>query len=163
MSQSPAEIVVWLTNDRCGDGGRIPRAASDQTAGGVFQLLAELFALVNALLNQSQTGRAAFLAGVPKRAADHILNCQINIGIDCHDHRVLAAGLGEQGEIGSPRLEIAGSVKTASQNHGRSSRVGHQGLARRAVTNRQKLQNVTGYSRRPELVGQHPRGQHGLA
>ena len=84
---------------------RVGRPPDPPTRHRVAEPASEVGVVVHRCLDDRQTRRRALLAGVPEGGLHQIGDRQVEIGRRRDDHRVLAAGLAEQPQVGPPRPE----------------------------------------------------------
>ena len=140
----------------------IPGVADGEARGGIAELTAEHLVLVHLGLADGQARRRALLAVVAEGRADEIADGLISIRERRDDHRVLAARLGEEREVRSPREEPARRLDRAGEDDGVHARVGDEPAAHVAVGTRQEGERLAWNAGVPEGLGEMPADQHGL-
>src|SRR5204863_6189354 len=98
---APERFARWL-GQRRDSVPRVPRAARIEAGRGIAELTAENGVVVDLGLADGETRRRTLLPLMAEGRANQVANGLVAVGERRDDHRVLAARLGEECEIGAP-------------------------------------------------------------
>ena len=123
------ELAVGGLDDRAHLARRVLRVADLERGDGVDQLVVEALRLRHGADEDHQRGGGALLAGVAERGVRDVLGREVQVRARGDDDGVLAAGLGQQGQVLAEGAEQLGGLVAAGQDDAVHGRVGNELLA----------------------------------
>ena len=88
-----------------------------------------------------------------ERALDHVARGEVEVGRRHDDHRVLAARLGEERQVGAPRAEQRRGLPRAGEDHAIDVGVRHEPLPERAFVDVDEGEHVARHAGLPQRLG----------
>src|SRR6478735_1590884 len=120
------ELAVGGLDDRAHLARRVLRVADLQRGDGVDELVVEALRLRHGADEDHQRGGGALLAGVAERGVRDVLGREVQVRARGDDDGVLAAGLGQQGQVLAERAEQLGGLVAAGEDDAVHGRVGNE-------------------------------------
>ena len=151
--ERPQQLAVGLVDGGTHGSGDIGADADLEAGNRVGELAAEAGRVVGVAHTDGQAGRRALLARVTERRRRQVGHGQIDVGVGCYHHGVLARSLRKQAHFRLPRQKQPGRVIGPGEDHGVHTRVGHQMAAHTVVGSSNEPDQALGQARGPAALG----------
>ena len=157
LGEGPGELPFGLLDDRAHLGERIRGPPDTQRADSVGELTGETLRAPHRPDEDRQRRRGALLPRMPERALHEVGHGEVEGGRGRDDHGVLAAGLGEQGQVGTPGAEQRRGLPRPGEDHPVHRLVRDEGTAEVAFLDVDESESLTGHATVPQRLHEHRR------